>query len=500
MHYSETEEGTVEFSVIANPYPEMDIYYRAFTYDGIHYNWGEERHFIVYNNLAISATSISIKEGETSTIYITSGSGQYGVTNLGGSIASATLQGTTIQIKGLSIGNAEVVVTDILSGQQIIIKVYVKKKEEPSTSPEAIDLGLTSRTLWASYNIGATKPEELGAFLAWGEIEEKDYYDTNTYLYNNIELGKNIAGTNYDVAHILWGGAWVMPTQEQLKELFNYCKIEWTTIDGTKGCILTGPNGNNIFMPVGGWKEDDEVYQAESGNYWSSESTGGWFFDETYGTSSLSSPVYRGLLVRPVQIGEYKDVPAPAIDMGLPSGTKWAQYNVGAVNWEDCGGYYAWGETEEKSIYSWDTYEHCDGTGNSLHNIGDNIVGTEYDVAHVRWGGDWRMPTDEDYQELFDNCTFVFGKTKNNVVGIQFTGPNGNKLFFPAAGYRSNETLLSKSSYGRYWSGQLLFKIEEYPYNESIYSHSFEFSRSSSTLRLYSMQRSYGYSVRPVTK
>ena len=85
------------------------------------------------------------------------------------------------------------------------------------------------------------------------------------------------------------------------------------------------------------------------------------------------------------------------IDLGLPSGTKWACCNVGATKPEDYGGYYAWGETETKYDYSWVTYSHCDRSQSTCYNLGSSICGTKYDVAHVKWGGNCQMPT-------YDQC------------------------------------------------------------------------------------------------
>ena len=78
-----------------------------------------------------------------------------------------------------------------------------------------------------------------------------------------------------------------------------------------------------------------------------------------------------------------------AIDLGLPSGTKWACCNVGTTTPEGYGGYYAWGETEEKEIYDWTTYIHCDGSMETCHDLGSDIAGSEYDVAHVQWGSNF---------------------------------------------------------------------------------------------------------------
>ena len=102
------------------------------------------------------------------------------------------------------------------------------------------------------------------------------------------------------------------------------------------------------------------------------------------------------------------------VDLGLPSGLKWATCNVGASSPEDYGDYYAWGETETKSTYNWSTYKWCNGSSSTLTKYcTDSSRGTvddkttldlEDDVAHVKWGGDWRMPTRQNYSELIYNC------------------------------------------------------------------------------------------------
>ena len=79
-----------------------------------------------------------------------------------------------------------------------------------------------------------------------------------------------------------------------------------------------------------------------------------------------------------------------AIDLGLPSGTKWASFNMGADKPEESGYYYAWGEIDEDVLFKWEEYTHCDGDEDSCHDLGSDIAGTKYDAAHVKWGGNWR--------------------------------------------------------------------------------------------------------------
>lgn len=142
------------------------------------------------------------------------------------------------------------------------------------------------------------------------------------------------------------------------------------------------------------------------------------------------------------------------IDLGLPSGTKWACSNVGAEKPEDYGGYFAWGETTEKSRYYWDTYIHCDGSSPTFQDIGKDIAGTQYDAATVNWGNPWMMPNKEQMEELKNSCTSEW-TTENGVNGRRFTGSNGASIFLPAAGYRWIDDLYIVGSYGRYWSSTL---------------------------------------------
>ena len=131
-----------------------------------------------------------------------------------------------------------------------------------------------------------------------------------------------------------------------------------------------------------------------------------------------------------------------AVDLGLPSGLKWANYNVGAFFPEDCGGYYAWGEIEEKSSYGWHNYKWGDERimtkycTDSSYGTVDNktVLDPEDDVAHVKFGGRWRMPTEPELEELVNGCDWEW-TTINDIKGYRVTGPNGNSIFFPRYGH-----------------------------------------------------------------
>ncbi len=180
------------------------------------------------------------------------------------------------------------------------------------------------------------------------------------------------------------------------------------------------------------------------------------------------------------------------IDLGLPSGTKWACCNVGANKPESDGDYYAWGETRTKSVYDWSTYVHCDGSKETCHNIGSDIAGTQYDVAHVKWGGSWVMPSKDQIKELLDNCTYQW-TTVSGVKGGKFTSKkNGASIFLPAAGFRWDDGLNVAGSYGLYWSST------QFPsYTDNAYD--LEVNSGDAIWNDYSY-RSIGRTVRPVSK
>lgn len=189
------------------------------------------------------------------------------------------------------------------------------------------------------------------------------------------------------------------------------------------------------------------------------------------------------------------------VDLGLPSGLKWATMNIGASSPEDYGDYFAWGETMPKTTYNWKTYKHCNGSYNTLvkyNNSGgygtvDNkiVLDLSDDAARQNWGGAWRMPTDSEWTELRTECTWTL-TTQNGVRGYKVVSKtNSNSIFLPLAGYRNDTSLLTAGSYGWYWSSSLYGVSPDRAWYVSL--------NSSGAGRDYSL-RYYGRSVRPVCK
>lgn len=177
------------------------------------------------------------------------------------------------------------------------------------------------------------------------------------------------------------------------------------------------------------------------------------------------------------------------INLGLPSGLLWAECNVGASSpWED-GDYYAWGETQTKSDYSWSTYKW--GSNPTKYNSSDGKTTLEAsdDVATVKWGKECRMPSRAEFQELYNKCDWTWKSSYNGASGYLVKGPNGQTIFFPASG---NGVLSSHGSYGYYRSSSLNTRKARCAYylnfySGGIYPSGYEF-------------RCNGLSVRPVAE
>ena len=134
------------------------------------------------------------------------------------------------------------------------------------------------------------------------------------------------------------------------------------------------------------------------------------------------------------------------VDLGVPSGLKWATCNVGATTPEEHGDYFAWGETASKTEY---TEDNCTTWGTDISDISGNAT---YDAARANWGGSWRMPTKAEMEELIENCTWTW-TAQNGVNGVSVVGANGNNIFLPAAGGYEEPTICSGiGSFGCYWT------------------------------------------------
>ncbi len=149
------------------------------------------------------------------------------------------------------------------------------------TLAEAVDLGLS--VMWASHNVGAAKPEELGNYYAWGETSPKSEYNWSTYKYgsDDYNMTKYCTDSNYgtvdnktvlepsdDAATVNWGNGWRMPTEKEMQELLDKCTWTWTAKNSMNGYLVEGKNGNSIFLPASGSRANSSLRDRGSkGSY-----------------------------------------------------------------------------------------------------------------------------------------------------------------------------------------------------------------------------------------
>jgi uncharacterized protein (TIGR02145 family) len=478
--------------------------------------------------------------------------------------------------------------------------ILVSPSDTTSSNHDYVDLGLPSGTLWAAYNVGATKPEEFGDYFAWGETETKNVYSAETYKYGTAKMGeydfleldslwKYNFGNEHpgtidnlstllpedDAATANWGKEWRMPTNEEMIELKENCYVvkkrdyknkvngmiffkakrtddkgrfvdeydsyysmsdphiffpaadrytDWSSRDGSSfygyylssslreerenvalgldfdgyGVYADGGMSRQYGYPVRAVRAQKPERKIFTVNFYTSDSVliesqkvmeftsakeilppakddhvfVGWSTSVECVSSDLSVYAqYKSILMEDVH---------PYVDLGLPSGTLWATYNVGATKPEqyaDYGDFFAWGDVVPDRDFTWYSYKYgkaqlqWDLYGLTKYNFEGGYPSSidrlstllpEDDAATVSWGVYWRMPTSEELRELIENCEYSWTEV-DGVKGANFTGPNGNSVFFPASGYcegisgySPRESFSSKEgAVGFYWSSSL---------------------------------------------
>lgn len=358
---------------------------------------------------------------------------------------------------------------------------------KPNETHMAVDLGLPSGIKWATTNLGASSFSEFGEYYALGDIypkeEGRDYQGAFGWLngplvsrsnprYRETEKLSLLGNPKYDAATANWGDAWRMPTDHETYELQTECAWIWTTENGNSGQRIIGPNGNSIFLPAAGYfKYERVIAENEDGYYWKARdieyrNTDTDSFSCMYFTNRIKSSgdenYQTGLSVRPVTCnsddrpdGDLVDTKGREytiaksgeiaghryVDLGLPSGTKWATMNIDAKNYFDYGSCFEWGANSPDVSFEGHDSKTL-GNEDDVKIISGN---PKYDAAAAMWGETWRLPTNEEIQELVEFCQWtVFWKGEDRVyVGM---GPNKNLIIFPI--YQGNRGRRLSSIWG----------------------------------------------------
>ena len=338
---------------------------------------------------------------------------------------------------------------------------YQYNPNEPTTGKSYnsypwVDLGLPSGVRWAP------RMWFRDAY-SWGDISTEAEYCIGNYKFygQDISNGSISGNHNYDVTSLNMGRGWRRPKLQDLMELMAHCDREFTTEGGITGMKFTSRiNGQSIFMQVCGYREGWNHNYKEEGYYWLSESgpdnyTAHIFkFSSSDNGSVMLAQRYIGCFIHPVMdrpIKIHREVKGTVgshewVDLALPSGTRWATCNVGATKPSQAGKLYSWGEVQTKSSYT---------EANSKFNNDPNpedIAGTPFDVAHVNWGGGWKMPTGEQTRELIACCNFDYVKLDGRWVAKLTSKYNNEVIYLPTTGYKDGTSHSNANGCGNYWA------------------------------------------------
>ena len=420
-------------------------------------------------------------------------------------------------------------------------KIYNIRKRVPAVvGLEAVSLGLSSGTRWANMNLGAWGVLSYGQFFAWGETQDYGVMSGHTFSWNNYLWSKNGSSTEFfrynsqdniktlmleydDAAWAKWGALWRMPTKDEMDELIDQttqqvvANYESSSIAGVK-FISKEDASKHIFLSFGGYMDATVNERDHRGYYWTStlgdDVANAQYLYMYEGGSTYTSSVarYLGISIRPVYIRKE----LVAVDLGLPSGTKWANMNIGAEEASQYGQMFAWGETTGYSSstdysdhsFNWDNYiwnPSHDGQTFTKYTKdpqspgdGKDRLEPEDDAAAAIWGGPWLMPTKADFTELIAGTTqsWVANYNGTGVSGMKFVSKaagNSNYIFLPAVGARVDDSSYGAGTEGYYWSSSLSDGAQQ---GRGLWFNSSDDSSISS----FQIIRSRGLSIRPVIR
>lgn len=254
--------------------------------------------------VSITPTTLSLNKGKSATLtakVLPEDATEKSLTWTSSNSAVATVDNTG-KVTGVSGGTATITATSVMDGSK---KATCTVTVADANGHAYVDLGLTSGTLWATMNVGATSPSDYGSYFAWGETTTKSTYTSSNYTYSS---NPSTLPIDKDAARVNWGGAWKMPTKAQFSELKSECTWTWSTLSGNYGYTVSSKkNSNYIFLPAAGSKGTSVSSAASSGFYWSSElySTNSTYAYYLYFISTNIDPLewyqrYVGRSVRPV--------------------------------------------------------------------------------------------------------------------------------------------------------------------------------------------------------
>ena len=366
-------------------------------------------------------------------------------------------------VKGDMNDDKTVDITDVVSSVNVVLGNQPMEVISASDilDPYMVDNGKVIGTWYKSKTETVTFGEDGTTDYEGATKYEFMPYQGRVILYDSADTpigALNILKATDDFLYIAVMGTSTVSIYTKTKPVF---KVSSITLSETS-VTLEVENTQRLTATVAPADADDNSVSWSSSDESVAAVINGLVVAISEGTATITcsandgSGVTASCTVKVVDGHEY-------VDLGLTSGTLWATMNVGADSPEEYGDYFAWGETTSQS-----------------NNADD-------DAARANWGGDWRMPTKAEFEELINNTENEWTK-QNNVAGYKFTSKtNGNSIFLPAAGYRRNGELYNVGSYGHYWSST--------PYDED---NAYFLDFNSGYVNRYYSSRYFEFSVRPV--
>lgn len=409
--------------------PNTTYYVRAYAANDKGTSYGEEMSFTTLANTELPSVTTTMATEITETSAISGGA----VTDDGGTevvargICWSTSQNPTIDNEytsdGAGMGDYQSVMTDLMPNTMYFVRAYATNSEGTAYGEEISFTTLSAAELPAVATTAVTEITQTSA-VGGGDVTDD-------------------------------GGAEV-------------------TARGVCWSISPNPTLDDEYTSDGGGLGD---YQSVMDNLMPNTT----YYVRAYATNNVGTAYGDELSFTTLDDGTINGY--EYVDLGLPSGVKWATMNVGAASHEESGEYYAWGEIAPKAEY---TEANCTSYGLNMEDVSGN---PERDAATAMWGSTWRTPTKEECEELLNNCTWEWD-VQNGVGGKKVTGPNGNHIFLPVTGYKYGNSIYVQD-YGYYWSSTPISTYENYSYDfffDEPYNLSMRWD-----------DRCYGQPIRPVS-
>ena len=485
--------------------PSTAYYFRSFVRQNGQYTYGEKKCFTT-NSLeslleTMDATSVeattatlNAKMNLTDVQYL---SIEYGFT-WGGS------NGIIAQSNNLADNAFSATMTNLSDGTQYFYKAYVKingqffyGKVKSFTTKVLVNSVSLDRTEYTFKTIGDSitlKATIRPVDATDGSIEWTSTNESVAIVDNNGKVTAISNGMTTIKAAASDGSGKYATCEVTVKQMITSISLdkEWLSLEIGEEAMLSvaSINPDNANDKSYTWSSsNDKIATVDNSGKVTARSKGNTTIKAT---ANDGSGVFAACQVIVYTIEEPQ-----AVDMGTVvngKNIKWASFNIGASSPNESGLYYAWGETEPKPCYVWTTHEWNNGTTLTKYNGEDNKteLDAEDDVAHVKLGGNWRMPTDAEWTALITNCSWRW-TTKGSTKGMIVTSSNGNSIFLPAAGCYSEYYNNCYGGMGYYWSSSI---------SSVAYFRAFViiFSSTSDQVLSDSRSRCFGMSVRPVSE